>query len=196
MGKRTAGGVRSIEACVGNPPVLALPNKEDPYILDTDASDVGLGGELIQEQNGVERVVAYASVSLTPEQKRYCTTRKELLAVVRFTKQFKYYLLGRVFTVRTDHSSLTWLLRFKDPQGQVARWMEELAQYHMVVKHRAGSRHGNADGLSRMPDDLAPCEKYLAGKKIEDLPCGGAIIAQEQSSSGVVSTGKLMMSLG
>ena len=60
-------------------PVLALPNATDPFILDTDASDKSVGAELIQIQEGEERAVAYGSLTLTPEQQKYCTTRKELL---------------------------------------------------------------------------------------------------------------------
>jgi hypothetical protein len=56
---------------------------------------------LIQKQNGQERVVAYGSFTLSPAQWRYCTTRKELLSVVRFTQHFKHYLLGREFILRT-----------------------------------------------------------------------------------------------
>jgi hypothetical protein len=67
-------------------PVLALPNKNDYYILDTDASDRAIGAELIQVQNGEERVIAYGSFILTPEQRRYFTTRKELSAIIRFTR--------------------------------------------------------------------------------------------------------------
>ncbi|KAL8604519.1 hypothetical protein ACOMHN_015803 [Nucella lapillus] len=155
------------------PPTMALPNLSDPFILDTDASDVAIGAVLSQVQEGVEKVIAYSSFSLTPEQRKYCTTRKELLSIVRFTRQFKYYLLGKPFTVRTNHSSLTWLLQFKDPQGQLARWMEKLSQYHLIVQHRAGSKHGNADALSRLPDFLTPCPAYIAGIKPESLPCGG-----------------------
>jgi hypothetical protein len=55
---------------------------------------------------------AYGSLTLTPEQHKYCTTRKELLAIIRFSRQFRHYLLGRHFTVRTDHNSLTWLMNF------------------------------------------------------------------------------------
>ena len=138
-----------------------------------DASQFAIGAELIQVQNGVEKVIAFSSFSPTREQQNYCTTRRELLAIVRFTKQFRFYLLGKIFTVRTDHSSLTWLLRFKEPQGQLARWIEELSQYHMVVKHREGSKHGNADALSRIPDPLSPCFKYISSIKLADLPCGG-----------------------
>ena len=74
-----------------------------------------------------ERTIAYASAVLSTEQRRYCTTRKELLAVVKFTRQFRHYLLGRTFTVRTDHHSLTWLVNFRHPEGQVTRWLEELS---------------------------------------------------------------------
>jgi len=96
-------------------PVLALPNSTDPFVLDTDASDFVIGADLIQVQDDKERVIAlYVSYILTPEQLRYCTTRKDLLSIVRFTKLFQHYLLGREFTIRTDHSNLTWPLNFKD----------------------------------------------------------------------------------
>ena len=64
------------------PPVLALPNKTDSFVLDTDASDMFTGAELSQIQDGEEKVVAYASYALTREQRKYCVTRKELLAVM------------------------------------------------------------------------------------------------------------------
>ena len=86
-------------------PVLALPNATDPFILDTDASDRSVRAELIQIQGGAEGAVAYRSFTLTPEQQKYCTTRKELLAIIRFSRQFRHYLLGRHFTVSTDHKS-------------------------------------------------------------------------------------------
>jgi hypothetical protein len=76
---------------------------------------------------------------------RYCTTRKELLSVVRFTQHFKHYLLGREFILKTDHNSLRWLINFKDLQGQLARWLEVLSQYSMQIQHRSGNKHVNAD---------------------------------------------------
>ena len=154
--------------------ILALPNSTDSFILDTDASDFAFCAELIPVQEGKERVIAYGSYRyiLTPEQQRYCTTRKELLSIGRCTKQFQHYLLGREFTIRTDHSSLTWLLNFKNPQGQVARWLETLSQYNMVVTHRPGKKHINADTLSRIPDK-PPCKEMKPGMDISKLHCGG-----------------------
>ena len=182
-GEPQATAFIALKELLTHPPVLALPNQLDEFILDTDASNFSVGGELIQVQNGEEKVIAYGSFSLTKEQRNYCVTRKELLAVVRFTRQYKYYLLGRPFTVRTDHSSLTWLLNFKEPQGQLARWMEELSQYNMILRHRAGSKHDNADALSRRPDAVPYCNEYIAGATLRDLPCRGCkycVRAEEQ----------------
>ena len=156
-----------------SPPVLALPTDTGHFVLDTDASDWALGGVLSQVQDGVERVVGYHSVALDKAQRKYCTTRKELLAVVRMVHHWKHYLLGRFFTIRSDHASLMWLLKFKDMDGQLARWMEALAVFHYVVVHRKGVKHGNADALSRYPGDPTPCQSYVEGLDPRDLPCGG-----------------------
>ena len=129
--------------------VLALPNATDPFILDIDASNKSVGAELIQIQEGEEMAVAYGSLTLTPEQHKYCTTRKELLAIIRFSRQFRHYLLGRHF--RTDHNSLTSLMNCKEPQGQLPRWLEELSQFNMEIQHRPGKKHTNANALSRIP---------------------------------------------
>ena len=153
-------------------PVLSFPrNSGEPFILDTDASGVAIGAELLQVQDGQEKVISYGSYSLTPAQRNYCTTRKELLAMVRFTRQFRHYLLGRQFYVRTDHNCMTWLMGFKYPTGLLARWLEELSQFDMVVIHRKGIDHGNADALSRIPDKLEYCNFYSPEKALEELPC-------------------------
>ena len=132
-------------------PILAYPSLGDPFIVDVDASFFGIGGVLSQVQNGVERVISYSSRTLSKAERNYCVTRKELLAVVHFVKHFRPYLYGGHFTLRTDHSSLRWLLNFKEPEGQLARWMEVLGEYDFTIIHRPGKKHGNADGLSRRP---------------------------------------------
>lgn len=87
-----------------------------------------------------ERVLTYASNHLTPAQKRYCVTRRELLAVIRFTRQFCHYLLGRKFLKQTDHGSLTWLFRFKCPEGQLAHWLEELSRYDFHIEQAVNTQ--------------------------------------------------------
>ena len=78
-------------------PILSYPNASDMFMLDTDTSNYAIGAILSQLQNDVKQVVCYGSYVLEPEQRRYCVTRKELLAVVRFTRQFQHYLLGLNF---------------------------------------------------------------------------------------------------
>ncbi|MCG8112852.1 MAG: RNase H-like domain-containing protein [Candidatus Thiodiazotropha taylori] len=165
-------------ALTGNE-VMAFPRDDGLFIVDCDASDTGIGGVLSQmqwcerTQKCEERPIAYASKSLTKPQRNYCTTRKELLAVVTFVQTFKQYLLGRQFTIRSDHSSLRWLISFKNPEGQIARWIEVLSHFDYKLEHRNGARHGNADGLSRISCDPEACQCYDGITVLENLPCGG-----------------------
>lgn len=115
------------------------------FFLDTDASNFAFGGELCQVRRGVSEP---SGLSVPAEQRRYCTTREKSLAVVRFSRQFRHNLLGRKLNVRTDYHSLTWLINFRHPKGQIARWLEEQGQYDMTVIHRPGKKHLNADALS------------------------------------------------
>ena len=130
-------------------PVLTLPDFSKSFVLDTDASGEGLGAVLSQTINGMEHVNAYASRTLTHTEKRYCTTRREMLALVWGSRHFRPYLYGRKFLLRTDHNSLRWLHNFKEPEGQVARWLETMAEFQYEVIHRPGKQHCNADSLSR-----------------------------------------------
>lgn len=131
-------------------PILAFPDYTKAFILDTDASDTCIGAVLSQlDDEGAKRVVAYASCTLSQAERKYCVTRKELLAVVTFIKHFRPHLLGRHFTLWMDHGSQTWLTRFKEPEGQLARWLEKLQEYDFDILHR--QCHGNADALSRLP---------------------------------------------
>ena len=132
-------------------PILAMPRDEGNFRLDTDASNEAIGAVLSQVQDGQERVVCYASRLLNRTERNYCVTRRELLAVVFFIKQFRNYLLGRRFLVRTDHSALRWLRNLSEPIGQQARWLETLEEFEFDIEHRPGKRHGNADALSRRP---------------------------------------------
>ncbi|XP_055997862.1 uncharacterized protein LOC130047262 [Ostrea edulis] len=102
-------------------PILAHPDFTIPFILDTIASDMAMGAVLSQIQDGEEKVTCYASRCLSKTERKYCVTRKELLAIVHFVKYFRHYLYGKPFLIRTDHSSLRWLLKKRDSEGQLAR---------------------------------------------------------------------------
>ena len=133
-------------------PVLALPLPQCSFILDTDASTNSIGAVLSQSVNGIEKVIHFASNTLSPTERNYCTTRRELLAVIRYLRQFRHYLIGRHFVIRTDHKSLMWLMSWRNPStAQYWSWIEELMEFDFEVQHRPGSKHTNADALSRLP---------------------------------------------
>ena len=152
----------ALRALLIKAPVLAFPKEDLPYIVDTDASDYGIGGVLSQCIEGTEHVIAYYSKNLNPAQQKYCTTRRELLAVVSTLDHFKGYVWGPKFIVRTDHAALVWLKNLKNIQGMLARWLAKLQQFHFEIIHRPGTQHGNADGLSRCPQcDRGSCAPSL-----------------------------------
>jgi len=88
-------------------PVLALPEDGGTNVLDTDASNFGLGSVLSQQQSVGEKAIAYASRTLMPSERKYVTTRKELRAIVVGLKHFRQYLLGWHFIIRTYHPALS-----------------------------------------------------------------------------------------
>ena len=102
-------------------PIVGYPTPDGKFIIDTDASEKGIGAVLSQEQNGQEKVIAYFSRTLSRTKQNYCVTRRELLAMVKGIEHFHYYLYGRRFTLRTDHASLRWFLNFRQPEGQTPR---------------------------------------------------------------------------
>lgn len=127
------------------------PDFSKTFILDTDATSDPIGGVLLQRSNVSEHVIAYASRTLSKPERKYCVTREELLAVVYFERYFRHYLLGRKLTIRTDHSSLKWLMRLKNSEGQLARWVDILSAYDMDIEHRTEKLDQNADAISRIP---------------------------------------------
>ena len=107
--------------------IITLANFDftKPFIVDNDASDVGIGAVLSQlNKSSVEQPLAYYSRSLSMPERIYAVTRKEILALVDALRHFRCYVIGKRFKVRTDHSALQWLRTFKEPVGQVARWIE------------------------------------------------------------------------
>ena len=133
-------------------PLLAYLDFDRPFILDTDGSADSIGAVLSQIDNtGQERVVAYGSWVLSKAERQYCVTWRELLAVVTFIRQFKPYLTGRRFQLRTDPGSLVWLRNFKEPEGQLTRWLKCLQEYDFEIVLCRGRKHTNVNALSRLP---------------------------------------------
>ena len=161
----------TLKSALISAPILAFPQGSGEFILDCDASNVALGAVLSQIQDGEERVIAYYSKCFSRTERNYCTTRREFLAVVSSIKYFHHYLYGRHFTVRSDHGSLRWLMKFKNIEGQIARWLETLASYDFEIVHRSGRLHSNADSLSRRPclqDNCKYCSNVDSRYATED----------------------------
>ncbi|MCG8033357.1 MAG: DDE-type integrase/transposase/recombinase, partial [Candidatus Thiodiazotropha taylori] len=149
-------------------PILAYPVLGKDFILDTDASQFTVGAILSQEYDGKERVVAYMSKTMNKHELQYCTTRKELLAVVTALKHFHHYLLGQTVKLRTDNSAVSWIRTLKNPSGQVFRWLQYIETYDISVTHRPGKSHGNADALSRIPCKVCQRQEQNEIKNAEE----------------------------
>ena len=152
-------------------PILAYPDFDRPFILQTDASNVGLGAVLAQvDHTGCERVIAYASCTLSKRERNYSAMEKEALAIVFAVKHFRFYLLGRSFCIVTDNSALRWL-HSMEPKGRIARWIMDLQEFEFTVKHRSGDCNSNADALSRLNHDTIPPEVCSADISCPDVSC-------------------------
>ena len=107
------------------------------------------------------------------------------MAIVQSIKHFHHYLYGQQFLVRTDHGSLKWLLQFKNPEGQIARWLETLSSYQFRIEHRNGRSHGNADALSRRPCIEYDCKYCMRAEEKyspENPPAHCSVTTRLQSS--------------
>ena len=153
-------------------PVLAFPDFEKPFILYTDSSGFAMGMILGQlDSLGREVVVSFAGRTLNKHEVNYTVTEQEALAVITGVKHFEHYLVGRKFTVITDHTALVWLLTQKQPRGRIARWILTLQSFDFTVKHKPGVSHKNADAISRitnLPEVLALDANIFTQENIKD----------------------------
>ena len=135
----------TIKTLLTTAPVLSYVDpKGNGFVLDTDASNVGLGSVLHQLQDEEEKVIGYFSRCLTKAERKYYTTRKEFLAVVASVKHFHHYLYGQEFVIRSDHGSLRWILNFRNTgEGQLAHFLETLWAYSFQLKYCTGRIHSS-----------------------------------------------------
>ena len=158
------------------PVLLVHPDFDKEFLIFCDASDFGVGCVLSQLQDdGSEKVVAYASRHLNESERKYPAIEREALAVVFGIKKFRHYLLDNPFTIISDHRPLQWLHTFKDTNGRVGRWSVDLSSMKYTVKYRPGRIHQNADCLSRIRSIQPYVERtdvpLLAERQSEDELC-------------------------
>ena len=192
---------QTLKEKLSSPPVLAYADFSKPFILHTDASLEGLGAVLYQEQDGVERVIAYASRGLRGGERNYPAHKLEFLCLKwAVTDKFHDYLYGNTFNVVTDNNPLTYVLTTAKLDATGHRWLAALGTYDFSLTYRCGKANGDADGLSRRPQQCtemfpdvvkAICESYTVKRDscpyFETLVVSNSINVESLDSTTPVS---------
>uniref|UniRef100_A0A3B1J0P6 Gypsy retrotransposon integrase-like protein 1 n=1 Tax=Astyanax mexicanus TaxID=7994 RepID=A0A3B1J0P6_ASTMX len=143
----------NVKALLCSTPVLAAPNFSTPFKLEVDASAVGAGAVLLQEdESGVEHPVCYFSRKFNKHQVNYSTIEKETLALMLSLQHFDVYVGSSCFPVivYTDHNPLVFLSRMYNHNQRLMRWSLMLQEYNLEIRHKKGSENVIADALSRI----------------------------------------------
>ena len=146
----TESAYRNLKSKVMQKPILKLPDQSKPYVLRTDASDVGLGAVLMQETDGKLFPVSFASKKLNGAQQKYSAIEKECLALVWAVKKYQPYLYGTRFVLQTDHQPLTYLNQARFINNRVMRWSMFLQGHSIKIESIKGCDNFGADFMSRV----------------------------------------------
>ena len=128
-----------------NVPLLVLPNFEKTFEIECDASGIGIGAVLMQNQ----RPISYFIEKLSGEPLKYPTYNKKLYALVRALQTWQHYLWPKEFVIHTDHESLKHLKGQDKLNRKHAKWMEFIETFPYVIKYKQGKENIVADALSR-----------------------------------------------
>ena len=147
----------ALKLAMTSAPVLAIPNDDDPFRVQCDASNYAVGAELAQKQDGKWRTIAYLSKSLTPAQRNYEIYDRELLAIMTALDEWRHFLMGakHMVEIHSDHKNLEYFRRPQRLNARQARWVVELQEYDFALTHRPGTAMGRPDALSRRADHAA-----------------------------------------
>jgi hypothetical protein len=171
-------------------PVLALPNPDLQYVVNTDASDFATGAVLQQDQGQGLQPIAFMSHKMNSAERNYTTREKEMLAVIEMLGEWRTYLQGRQpFKIRinTDHESLKYFMTQQDHKGRPARWLEKLADFDFKIEYIKGPTNTVADALSRRSDHMDPPPPTEIGGPTRNV---AALAAYNLERNGYVSFSK------
>ena len=156
----------SLKKAITEAPKLARPDFSTTFTIHAHASNYSVGAVLTQEHEDGEHPIVYISKVLSPAERNYSTTDREMLAILFAIRKWRCYIEGYHFIVKSDHMALKFIRNVKEPVGRLARWMLELQQYDFEVQYKKGTLQVVADALSRNVD-LAE-EEIAAFREIKD----------------------------
>lgn len=164
---------RSLITAITTAPTLILPDPTKPYVITADACGYGIGACLMQDHGRGLQPIAFLSKKLTDAELRYPNHERELLALYRTLKEWRHYLYGSKFVLKTDHRNLLWLLTQKQLSSRQMHWLQYFQDFGGVIpiEHVAGRLNGVADGLSRRADHkpLQAASIQVSECKVENL---------------------------
>ncbi|SAM08067.1 hypothetical protein [Absidia glauca] len=130
-------------------PILLPPDMSRPFIIETDASDIGIGAVLLQEIDGQRHPIAYESKKLSTAERKYPAQERELLAILHALRTWRCLIDGRPYTVFSDHMPLRYLKTQKTPTPRLTRWMNDLELFSPDIQYKPGKENDVPDALSR-----------------------------------------------
>jgi hypothetical protein len=148
-------------------PVLSLPDLQQPFEIETDASDYVVG--IVLTQHG--HPVAYHSETLSDTVRKYPTYDKEMYSIVQACRQWKHYILGKETIIHTDHKPL----QFIQTQGKLQndrhqKWSTYLQQFHLNIKYKTCISNHVIDCLSRPPVAALTTVLHSCGHETSEWP--------------------------
>ena len=145
-GDKQEAAFTKVKGVLSKQPILKLPDLDKEFILQTDASNVGIGACLLQQHEGVKHPVLYASKKLLGRERNYPVGEREALATVQKMHRFLY---GKHFVLETDHRPLQYLNSAHSKSPRLMRWSLPLQTYHFTIRYIRGKDNFCADYLSR-----------------------------------------------
>ncbi|EFP10573.1 hypothetical protein CRE_23798 [Caenorhabditis remanei] len=163
-----------LKTALVNPPILAGPNLNKPYVLETDASSFAIAAVLLQKNDdGLLNVISFASRKLSKAEAKYPPIEGEALAVLFGLQHYRQYLLGNHTLIVTDHQPLTSLLKRKNLEGRLLKYQIMIQEFDIEFLYRPGRQNVVADALSRyLPDDSEAEQPLVMAVQTEDPTAG------------------------